>query len=80
MLAGAAALIGALFVFSRADVGFGISRIGHHLTSPVGPFSCHQRKSPTLLDHLVGAAEQRRGDIDAERFSGANEPPGQLNL
>jgi hypothetical protein len=35
---------------------------------------CHQRKSPTLFDHLVGAAEQRRGDIDAERFSGANEP------
>jgi hypothetical protein len=23
---------------------------------------------------LVGAAEQRRGDIDAEGFSGANEP------
>jgi hypothetical protein len=32
---------------------------------------CHQRKSPTLFNHLVGAAEQRRGDIDAERFSAA---------
>jgi len=39
---------------------------------------CHQRKSPTLFDHLVGAAEQRRGDIDAERFSGANEPRGAI--
>jgi hypothetical protein len=27
---------------------------------------CQNRKSPTLFDHLVGAAEQRRGDIDAE--------------
>jgi hypothetical protein len=40
--------------------------------------SCHQRKSPTLFDRLVGAAEQRRGDIGAERFSGANEPRGAI--
>ena len=31
-----------------------------------------------LFEHLVGAAEQRRGDIDAERFSGANEPRGAI--
>ena len=82
------------FVFSRADVGFGINRVSLSACRllPVCPdqqtssdqpgwsVSCHQRKSPTLFDHLVGAAEQRRGDIDAERFSGANEPPGQLNL
>jgi len=27
-----------------------------------------------LFEHLVGAAEQRRGDIDAVRFSDADEP------
>jgi hypothetical protein len=39
---------------------------------------CHQRKWPTSFDHLVGAAEQRRGGIDAERFSGANGLRGAI--
>jgi hypothetical protein len=37
----------------------------HEAASPAKVRKAPSTKSATLFDHLVGAAEQRRGDIDA---------------
>src|SRR5262245_38740281 len=66
--------------FRRADVGLGHTRS----FAAVGSMSPEQVQQPSvqkalLFDHLVGAGEQRRRRLDAERLSGV-EVDDQLDF